>query len=61
MNSINLKFFCLLFIFLFKNINSRRSCKTDILRSFTLHGRITPDKTNVLCPNVEWNCCTTHD
>lgn len=37
------------------------TCNTQILRSFTLHSRITPNRFNAACPNVSLNCCTQHD
>lgn len=38
-----------------------RFCKTEILRSFGIHGRISPNNNNPLCPLVHLNCCTMHD
>lgn len=38
-----------------------RTCKTQILRSFTFSSRITPNLHNSLCPRVSLNCCTNHD
>ena len=40
---------------------SRKTCKTDVLRSFGLHSRISPNRGNVLCPKIDFNCCTVHD
>lgn len=55
-------FFILLLILLsFQKINNKRICKTQILRSFELHSRITPNYNNSLCGNIEKNCCTKHD
>lgn len=55
----------LFFLFLVLNhLESKpvmRTCKTDILRSFLLHSRLTPNKFNALCPSVKLNCCTTED
>lgn len=38
-----------------------RTCKTQLLRSFSLHSRITPNRLNSVCPEISLNCCTTHD
>lgn len=38
-----------------------RTCKTQLLRSFNLHSRITPNRLNSACPEIHHNCCTTHD
>lgn len=38
-----------------------RTCKTQLIRSFTLHSRITPNRVNSVCPKVNLNCCTSHD
>ena len=38
-----------------------RSCKTQLIRSFTLHSRITPNRINSVCPHIMFNCCTQHD
>ena len=55
-------FFNLLIILLcFHKIFNKRTCKTEILRSFELHSRITPNYNNSLCGNIEKNCCTKHD
>lgn len=43
------------------SILARKSCRTDLIRSFGLHGRLVPDRSNILCPSVELNCCSTHD
>lgn len=48
----------LLILMSFSSTLSKRSCKTDLLRSFKLHGRLVPDKSNILCPSIDWNCCT---
>ena len=40
---------------------SAKSCKTDIIRSFNLHGLLVPDRLNVLCPRIQYNCCSKHD
>lgn len=38
-----------------------RMCKTQILRSFGFHSKITPNRLNSACPKVSLNCCSTHD
>ena len=57
----NLKIFLAIISLVFLRVKMRRSCKTDILRSFGLHGLLTPNKKNVLCPSLDWNCCSIHD
>lgn len=57
-----------LFVFLFSVFcllrpasSHMRTCKTNILRSFGLHSRITPNRLNSICPHASLNCCTEHD
>ncbi len=51
-----------LFVFLFEFTRTiTKTCKTKLLRSFNLHSRITPDRSNAMCPEISWNCCTQHD
>ena len=40
---------------------SQRVCKTQVLRSFGLHSRVTARQGNSLCPKISYNCCTRHD
>lgn len=54
-------FFLIIVALLITRAKTGRSCKTELLRSFHLHSRITPNRINVLCPNIEYNCCTNHD
>ena len=42
-------------------LGSQRVCKTQILRAFGLHSRVTAKQGNSLCPKVSYNCCTRHD
>lgn len=50
------------FFFFLISINlTHKSCNTELLRSFRLHGKLVPDRMNVLCPNIQWNCCSKHD
>lgn len=61
---MNLKTFeisLLLLSIILKDISSKRTCNTNILRSFGYHSRIVPDRNNPLCSNVSFNCCTMHD
>ena len=52
----------LFLVLLLSRVNSfEKSCKTDLMRSFSIHGRLTPNKYNAVCPAVELNCCTEHD
>ena len=39
----------------------QRICKSQVLRSFGLHGRITANTQNSLCPKIPYNCCTKRD
>lgn len=39
----------------------RLTCNTQLLRSFTFHSRIIPNRINAACPNIAYNCCTVHD
>ncbi|MCP4325606.1 MAG: hypothetical protein GY787_27960 [Alteromonadales bacterium] len=39
----------------------KKSCKTEIPRAFGLHGLLSPNRVNPLCPDISWNCCTNHD
>ena len=48
--------------FFFNLLNlTRRTCKTQILRSLRFESRITPNKVNAICPMIGLNCCTNHD
>lgn len=40
---------------------TQRVCKTQVLRSFGLHSRVTAKRGNSLCPKISYNCCTSHD
>ena len=40
---------------------SQRVCKTQVLRAFGLHSRVTARQGNSLCPKISYNCCTRHD
>lgn len=42
-------------------LGSQRVCKTQVLRAFGLHSRITAKQGNSLCPKISYNCCTRHD
>jgi len=37
------------------------TCNTAILQAYSLTGLTTPNKVNVLCPNINWNCCSEMD
>lgn len=61
---MNLKSFVNLFsvLLLLGSLSAHmRTCKTNILRSFGLHSRITPNRLNSVCPHASLNCCTEHD
>lgn len=53
----------LLFLSMILNLieSKKRTCKSEIIRSFGHHGRITPNRGNALCPKIIFNCCTMHD
>ena len=53
--------FAILFAFTIAATNQTRTCKTQLVRSFTLHARVTPNRTNAVCPSITLNCCSTHD
>lgn len=38
-----------------------RACKMNLLRSFDLTSRVTPNQRNSLCPKVTFNCCSEGD
>ena len=38
-----------------------RACKLNILRSFGMTSRVTPNQRNSLCPKVTYNCCSEGD
>ena len=38
-----------------------RACKLNILRSFGMNSRVTPNQRNSLCPKVTYNCCSEAD
>lgn len=40
---------------------SNRACKLNILRSFGMTSRVTPNQRNSLCPKVTYNCCSEAD
>lgn len=40
---------------------SNRACKLNILRSFGLTSRVTPNQRNSLCPKITYNCCSEAD
>lgn len=40
---------------------TNRACKLNILRSFGLTSRVTPNQRNSLCPKVTYNCCSEAD
>ena len=48
-------------IMLVNPTKANRTCKTQLIRSFTLHSRIAPNRQNSVCPNIGINCCTKHD
>ena len=43
------------------NGNTQRTCKTQIVQSFTMTSRIVPNRINSVCPLIVHNCCTSHD
>ena len=51
----------LFLLLLISSIRTNRTCKTQLIRSFTLHSRIAPNRQNSVCPNIGINCCTRHD
>lgn len=58
-----MKFFSLWILsLLYLEINCyKKMCTLDILRSFGYHSLITPNRSNLLCPKLSFNCCTNHD
>lgn len=59
---IDLILFVLYFLLPFQiTCNTQRTCKTQVVQSFTLTSRIVPNRMNSVCPQVSLNCCTSHD
>ena len=48
-------------ILLCEGIVSNRACKLNLLRSFGLTSRVTPNQRNSLCPKTTYNCCSEAD
>ena len=44
-----------------KSLLGNRACKLNILRSFGLTSRVTPNQRNSLCPKITYNCCSEGD
>lgn len=43
------------------SLAANRACKLNILRSFGLTSRVTPNQRNSLCPKITYNCCSEGD
>lgn len=43
------------------SLQANRACKLNILRSFGLTSRVTPNQRNSLCPKITYNCCSEGD
>lgn len=44
-----------------RSARANRACKLNILRSFGLTSRVTPNQRNSLCPKITYNCCSEGD